>query len=133
VKRLVAIFAAVLVAAGVVGGTAAGTDRPESFITICGLLDGDGGFAATLGVVTHYSSGKSTLYCEAHGVPNSSGNVVNWNYAKTGIECNIPGAGSTQTWRNRVGGNGQAQLYCEAWRKEADLFRASAAGGAGLG
>lgn len=131
-KRLVVALAVVLLAAGVVGGTASSSGGSTTFRTGCTLLDGDGGFVGTIGVVTLYASGKATLQCEAHGVANSSGGVVNWNYAKTGLTCFISGAGSTTQWRNRVGAEGQAQLYCELWVNNAALLRASADAG-GLG
>lgn len=131
-KRFAVAVVTLLLTVGVVGGTASAEGEAQTFLFNCALLDGNGNFVTTIGVGTHYASGKSTIRCEKNGVANPSGAVVVWTYENTRLLCGIPGAGSTTEWRNRVGANGQAQLTCETWRKEGQIEGAAAATG-GLG
>jgi hypothetical protein len=119
-KRVLLAAVPLLAAAAfmVAGAGASGGPVEEQHGFGCTLLDGDGNFVFTTD--SHffiYGSGKAVLQCEASGVANSSGQVVNWNFGNTGITCGMLSAGSTEVWRNRVGAGGEAQLTCQTYVK----------------
>ena len=70
---------------------------------MCTVLDGDGNV-----IVTNYSVLDAELERQAHppvrghDAGNSTGHLVNWNYANTGLLCN-DGGHVTDTWNDKVG------------------------------
>ena len=79
---------------------------------MCGVLDGDGGYAG--GSDSHTvttSSGVTTILCKVKKVPNSTGRSVYWGFENTGFECGTE-LGSTQDWQEHVSASGNATLAC---------------------
>ena len=79
-------------------------------------------------VLTVYSSGKAVLQCEGNGAPASF--LKHFNYGNTGFSCGMLEFGSTLTWDDKVGRNGNSQLTCTAFGDSVD---SASSGGAGIG
>ncbi len=75
----------------------------------CGVIDGDGGFFltdASLTVIT--SSGNSILKCSAKGVPNSTGQAVQYDDFECGTFI-----GTTFDSHETVSASGNVTLTCK--------------------
>jgi hypothetical protein len=111
-KALVALATALCAAAVFTGGIAAsgdgGTVVDSGFA--CAVFDGNGNlFITTDSTLTEFGS-KAVLRCQGTGAPARPARV--FDFANTGLECNMLQFGSTQNWSNKVGWNGLSQLVC---------------------
>jgi hypothetical protein len=124
VAAVAAIFATSVSA--VTGGTVV-----DSGFT-CVALDGNGSptVYTTNSTVTVYDSGKVVMKCNGYGAGASK--LTYFDYASTGYSCNIPGFGSTWTWSDKVGRNGNSQLTCTGWMNTDPVSRVSSGGQAGV-
>jgi hypothetical protein len=118
-KKLGIVAALVMALAVFTGGSAYASDGPllveEGFA--CGVLDGNGAIHITTdSILIWYSSGKVYLRCEASGLPNPTGQIINWNFDNTGLTCGLLQFGSTDQWRNRVSREGTSQLTCHGYQ-----------------
>jgi hypothetical protein len=137
-KKLGIVAALVVALAVFTGGGAYASGGPllveEGFA--CGVLDGNGDIHITTNsLLVWFSSGKVYLRCEAEGLPNPTGQVVNWNFGNTGIFCGLLQFGSTDQWRNRVGREGTSQLECHGYQNPGQGAAAFSllSSGAGIG
>jgi hypothetical protein len=140
-KKLVVAAATVIAAAAMATGVASGSGGGGTVIAegfACALLDGNGDlFITTNSQLWLYSNQQQTkvkLLCNGDGAPAPS--LTYFNFANTGITCNVPLAGSTTDWQDKVGRNGNSQLTCSvifAGEADAAAIAAAVAGGAGVG
>jgi hypothetical protein len=140
-KKLVVAAVAALAAAAIATGVAAGSGGGGTLIAedfACAILDGNGStIAASSSQLWLYSNQQQTkvkLLCQGDGAPAPS--LTYFNYANTGLTCNVPLAGSTTDWQDKVGRNGNSQLTCSvvfSGDADAAAIAAAVAGGAGVG
>jgi hypothetical protein len=120
-SALVLLALAAALAVAVAGGQVAKADNSGAAVYKgfgCWLGDGSGNFVFT-DIKTHsvqITNGNGVTICKASGVPNSTGNAVNWNAANTGGgTCYIVSDGVgvwTTDWNETVSAGGEATLRC---------------------
>ena len=108
-KKLVAVVLVVFAMAGfATTATATGPEYDVSGV-LCGTFDRDGSLVLTTDSrLIQFASGKVTLRCIADGTSGS--NIV----VTSGFLCGLGPFGVTTNSTNRVGKNGEIQLYCTA-------------------
>ena len=116
-KKLVVVVATVFAAAALTTGIASGSGGGDTLIAEdfgCAILDGNGGFIAAsssqLWVYSNQQQTKVKLLCQGDGAPAPS--LTFFTYANTGYTCNVPLAGATTDWVDKVGKSGNSQLTC---------------------
>jgi hypothetical protein len=131
--RKVVLALVALLATGVIASTATATGpiaSNEGFV--CGILDADGNVVlASSSFDVWYASGKTYLRCEGT-VTNDTGNRITYNFANTGLECDIAYSGPTTNWTNTIGRNGSSQLTCIGFA-DPSAASASSSSSSGLG
>ncbi len=130
-KKLLVALAAVCAAGAVMAGGVsanpdAGTVIDEGFP--CAVLDADGNTVITTDSKLILFQNKAVLRCSAT-VPRPDA-VVIWNFANTGLLCNVGEFGSTENWSDKIGLGGLSQLVCTA---AVDAAGGPAGGGYGIG
>ncbi len=130
-KKLLVALAAVCAAGAVMAGGVsanpdAGTVIDEGFA--CAVLDADGNTVITTSSKLILFQNKAILRCSAE-VPAPDAVVV-WNFANTGLTCNVGEFGSTENWSDKIGLGGLSQLVCTA---AVDAAGGPAGGGYGIG
>lgn len=141
-KKLVVAAATVLAAAAITTGVASGSGGGGTILDEgfpCAVLDGNGNsFITTNSQLWLYSNQQQTklkLLCNGDGAPAPS--LTYFNFANTGILCNVPLAGTTTDWQDKVGRNGNSQLTCSVVFAGNDIdpaaIASATAGGAGVG
>ncbi len=113
-KKLVAVVLVVFAMAGfATTATATGPLSTTCLGFCCGTIDRDGSLVLTTDSrLILFASGKVTLRCIADGTPGS--NIVVFS----GFLCGLGSFGVTTNSTNRVGKNGEIQLYCHSARSE---------------
>ena len=127
-KRLVAVFAAVVAMAAIAVGSASGTDGPlfQQDGVLCGVFDRDGSLVLTVdSQITWYASGKVELRCEADG---TSGNSV---VQTSGFLCGLGPFGLASESKNVVRRNGRIQLTCSGHLNPGNVLDSAAGGSYG--
>ena len=131
-KFVVAVATVFAVAAVLAGGVSAGSGGKvvaEGFA--CGILDGDGTVYITNNSVLIQYQTKAVLQCRGN---NGNGTAPNpgpifFNFGNTGLSCGMLEFGSTTSWSDKVGYNGDSQLTCTQLLNDAN----AASSGAGIG
>jgi hypothetical protein len=131
-RRFIVAAVASIAVVGVLAGTVAasgggGTVIREGFE--CAVLDGDGNSVITTDSKLTVFQSKSVMRCVAEGVAPADPPVV-WNFANTGLVCNMAEFGTTENWTDRVGRNGVSQLTCYG---PPEPVTTASSGGAGVG
>lgn len=128
-KKLVALFAAIVATSAIAvgGATATGPLFEERGIG-CGVIDRDGSFVFTTdSVLIWYASGKVYLRCEADGTPGAD--VVQFS----GFLCGLGPFGTTTQSKNVVRKEGRIQLTCTGHVNPGDSIDTASTAGVGAG
>ena len=130
-KLLLAL--SLLAVVGAIAATTASASGPTIVDSgfACSVYDGNGNlFSTNNSTLTVYDSGKVVLKCNGNGAGAPS--LTFFNFANTGVPCNVGPYGLTNDWSNKVGYNGNSQLTCTTFINT-DVAAASAGGGYGIG
>ena len=110
-KLVIAVATVCAVAASAVSVALASSDSGTVVARgfSCAILDGNGSvFVTTNSVLTAYQN-RAVLQCEGYGAPAPF--LIHWHYPNTGLSCGMLQYGSTNTWDDKVGRNGNSQLH----------------------
>ncbi len=129
----VTVLVTMLVAAVFAGGVAARSDGGTLVASgfACGILDASGSVYITTKSELWSFQNRSVLRCQGNngvGTAPDPGPIY-FNFGNTGLSCGMLQFGSTTTWSDKVGYNGDSQLTCYGPANPV----AAASGGAGVG
>ena len=134
IVALATVLATVLVAVVFAGGVAARSDGGTLVASgfACGILDADKNVYTTTNSELWLFQNRSVLRCQGNngnGTAPDPGPIF-FNFGNTPISCGMLQFGSTTTWSDKVGYNGDSQLTCYGPPNAVD---AAASSGAGIG